>query len=48
MDKLNNNEYFALAPTDEIGEALTDKVEGYYDYTRRNGYINLWQKVHPD
>lgn len=45
MDKINNNEYFALVPTERIGEELNTKVEGYYDHLNINGYTNLWQKV---
>lgn len=42
----SNNTYFANAETDDIGERLVDKITGYYDHIRRNGYVALWQKAH--
>lgn len=36
--------YFANAPLDEIGDALSDRVENYYIFLNATGVMNLWRR----
>src|SRR5258708_706702 len=36
--------YFANAPLNEIGTALTDRVENYYIFLNATGLMNLWRR----
>jgi len=41
-----NQDYFALKPSDEVGDALVEKVEDYYKYINQNGIYILWKEAY--
>lgn len=40
----NDNSYFALKPTDEIGLEIEIKISEYYNSVLSNGWVELWRK----
>ena len=40
----SDNEYFAAAPSNEIGEVLQGKVDNYYAYLTSSALADLWRK----
>jgi hypothetical protein len=39
-------DYFATLPTKEIGAALVERCNDYYNYVQNNGHYDLWRKTH--
>lgn len=40
------DEYFALKKRSEIGPALMQKVDDYYDFLATNGWLTLWKRCY--
>lgn len=41
--KYDSDKYFATLDTEQIGDALADKITTYYQYLQTTGVLNLWQ-----
>lgn len=42
--RIRSQQYFATLDGEELGHALMDKIDNYYDYTRTTGLRNMWIK----
>lgn len=40
------NEYFALKPANEIGAALMEKTDEYYEHLHTQGWFTLWKRCY--
>ena len=46
MDTNDNSQYWAAKPTDEVGSDMVRRIEGYYEYIRKNGRLSLWRRAY--
>jgi len=46
MDTNDKSHYWASKPTEEVGHDVVRRIEGYYEYIRKNGRIALWRRAY--
>jgi len=44
VDYVNDREYFAAVPIDEIGDRLSGRVSEYYSYLTSSALVDLWRR----